>query len=71
MPSTSGRISFWFTQMLNIFAGITDQDGQDLVEYSLLLGAIALAGAASIIGMGGTLDTLWTIINNHVTNASN
>lgn len=54
--------------LVNLLDG---SEGQDLIEYSLLLGAIALAGAASIIHMSDTIDTLWTIINNRVSNASN
>jgi Flp pilus assembly pilin Flp len=45
--------------------------GQDLIEYTLLLGAIALAGAGSIIGISSVLDRIWNIINGRLDNASN
>ena len=48
-----------------------DERGQDLIEYSLLLGSIALAGAATIIAVGGTLDALWNIVNGRLDSASN
>jgi Flp pilus assembly pilin Flp len=45
-------------------------EGQDLVEYSLLLGFITLAGAASYLAIGGYVNQLWQIVNNRLTNAS-
>jgi Flp pilus assembly pilin Flp len=49
---------------------ITDDRGQDLVEYSLLLGFITLAGAASYLSLGGYVNTLWNIVNSRLTDAS-
>jgi Flp pilus assembly pilin Flp len=40
-----------------------DERGQDLVEYSLLLAFVSLAGAALFIGMGQTTSSLWSIVN--------
>ena len=54
--------------MLPHFVG--DEDGQDLVEYSLLLAFIALAGVGSYLAIGGNVTTLWTIVNNRLTDAS-
>ena len=45
---------------------MAEEDGQDLIEYSLLLGAVALASAASIIGAGSSIDSLWSILNSRV-----
>ncbi len=42
---------------------LKDERGQDLIEYSLLVGFIALAGAAAMMNMGNTIGTIWTIIN--------
>jgi len=50
---------------------LSDETGQDLVEYSLLLAFIALAGAAAIIGMGGNITVLWSAANNRLANAGN
>ena len=45
-------------------------EGQDLIEYSLLMAFICLSGAAAIIGMGGGISTLWTIVNNRLSSAA-
>ena len=44
--------------------------GQDLVEYSLILAFVCLAGAAMFLGMGQSTRTLWTIMNNRLANAN-
>ena len=44
----------------------TSSEGQDLVEYSLMLAFIVLAGAAAVIGMGGSISVLWTVVNNRL-----
>jgi Flp pilus assembly pilin Flp len=44
--------------------------GQDVVEYSLLLAFITLAGAASYLSLGGYVNTLWQIVNNRLSTAS-
>ena len=41
----------------------TSSEGQDLVEYSLMLAFVVLAGAAAIIGMSGSIGALWTVAN--------
>jgi Flp pilus assembly pilin Flp len=50
---------------------LKDTRGQDVIEYTLLLGAIALAGGATIVGMSAILDRIWNIINGRLENASN
>jgi Flp pilus assembly pilin Flp len=47
-----------------------EEDGQDLVEYSLLLAFIALAAVALLSGVGGNIKTIWTSINTQVSNAA-
>lgn len=49
---------------------LLEDGGQDLIEYSLLLAFIALAGAAAFIGMGGTTNTLWSIVNSRLAAAN-
>jgi Flp pilus assembly pilin Flp len=44
--------------------------GTDLVEYTLILAFIALAGAATFIGMGSTTTTLWSAVNNRLASAN-
>ena len=47
-----------------------EERGQDLVEYSLLLGFVCLVGAAAFIGMGQTTSGLWSIVNNRLAAAN-
>jgi Flp pilus assembly pilin Flp len=49
---------------------LRDDRGQDLIEYTLLLAFIALAGAAIFIGMGSTTSGLWTIVNTRLASAN-
>ena len=37
-----------------------DEQGQDLIEYTLLLAFVALASAALFIGAGGSIKSIWT-----------
>jgi Flp pilus assembly pilin Flp len=48
----------------------SDEAGQDLVEYTLLLAAIALAGAAAYIGMGGSTNVIWSVMNSRLASAN-
>jgi Flp pilus assembly pilin Flp len=36
-----------------------DEQGQDLIEYTLLLAFVALASAALFIGAGGSVSKIW------------
>jgi Flp pilus assembly pilin Flp len=45
---------------------LCDEDGQDLIEYALLLAFICLAGAAVFIGMTGNQKGLWSVANNQL-----
>jgi Flp pilus assembly pilin Flp len=45
-------------------------EGQDLIEYTLLLAFVALASAALFIGAGGKIKSIWTITNNTLSNAA-
>ena len=37
----------------------TDEQGQDLIEYTLLMAFIALASAAIFISAGGSINAIW------------
>ena len=37
-----------------------DEQGQDLIEYTLLMAFVALASAALFIGAGGSIKGIWT-----------
>jgi Flp pilus assembly pilin Flp len=47
-----------------------DDGGQDLVEYSLLLAFVCLAGAAMFIGVGNSVYGIWGIANNRLASAN-
>ena len=49
---------------------VRDEEGQDLIEYSLLLAFVSLASAALFIGAGGSMKTIWTVANNQLSNAA-
>lgn len=44
--------------------------GQDLIEYTLLLAFVALASAALLIGAGGSVQNIWTATNNQLSAAA-
>jgi Flp pilus assembly pilin Flp len=47
-----------------------EEEGQDLVEYSLLLAFIALAAIALLSAAGGSVSSIWTNINTNLTSAA-
>ena len=50
---------------------LRDDQGQDLIEYTLLLGFVALASAALLIGAGTTVQSIWSTTNSTLANAAN
>ena len=38
---------------------LRQEEGQDLIEYTLLMAFIALASAAIFIGAGGSVNAIW------------
>jgi Flp pilus assembly pilin Flp len=48
----------------------TDERGQDLIEYTLLLAFVALASAALFIGAGGQVSGIWSTSNTQLTAAN-
>lgn len=46
-----------------------EEDGQDLVEYSLLLAFIALAAVALLTSVKNNVQTLWQDISNALSDA--
>jgi Flp pilus assembly pilin Flp len=49
---------------------LQDQQGQDLVEYTLLLAFVCLATAALFINSGGSLSGIWTTGNSRLAAAN-
>jgi Flp pilus assembly pilin Flp len=48
-----------------------DEQGQDLIEYTLLLAFVALASAALFFGAGGSITGIWTTTNSQLSKANN
>jgi Flp pilus assembly pilin Flp len=49
---------------------LRDEQGQDLIEYTLLMAFVALASAALFIGAGGSISGIWTSTNSQLTTAN-
>ncbi|MGI9252728.1 MAG: Flp family type IVb pilin [Thermomicrobiales bacterium] len=43
-----------------------EEEGQDMVEYALVLGVIAIAGITAIIALGPKIADLWSDANTGV-----
>ena len=58
--------------MLNILLLLLreEEDGQDLVEYSLLLAFIALAAIALLSAAGTSVTSIWSSINSGLTSGA-
>ena len=46
------------------------ENGQDLIEYTLLLAFVALASAALFIGSGNSIKGIWSVANSTLAVAS-
>jgi Flp pilus assembly pilin Flp len=47
-----------------------DEQGQDLIEYTLLMAFVALASAALFIGAGGSVKGIWVKTSNQLAAAN-
>lgn len=56
--------------MNRIWNFVRDEQGQDLVEYTLLLAFVALASAALFISAGDSIEGIWTAANSRLTQAN-
>ena len=57
--------------MKNLFMRfVKEEEGQDLIEYTLLMAFIALASAAIFIGAGGYVKTIWQTANTNLSTAA-
>jgi Flp pilus assembly pilin Flp len=45
---------------------IAAEEGQDLIEYTLLMAFVALASAALFIGAGGSIKGIWGATNSQL-----
>ncbi|HUJ24282.1 MAG TPA: Flp family type IVb pilin [Bryobacteraceae bacterium] len=49
---------------------LRDEQGQDLIEYTLLLAFVCLATSALFVSSGGSLSGIWTSANSDLANAN-
>lgn len=49
---------------------LVEEQGQDLIEYTLLLAFVCLVAAAIFIQAGQTTSGIWSIANLHLSNAA-
>jgi pilus assembly protein Flp/PilA len=55
------KIQNWFNRMVARAAGATvREEGQAMVEYGLILALIAIAVVATVLLIGGQLNTVFT-----------
>jgi len=47
-----------------------DEQGQDLIEYTLLMAFVALASAAIFLGAGGSIKGIWNVSNSQLAAAN-
>jgi len=56
--------------MISLLRGLyRDEQGQDLIEYTLLIAFVALASGALFLGFGNSLQGIWTTSNSRLTAA--
>jgi len=56
--------------MKRVLNFLRDDQGQDLIEYTLLMAFVALASAALFLGAGGSISGIWTTSNSQLAAAS-
>jgi Flp pilus assembly pilin Flp len=49
---------------------LSDEQGQDLIEYTLLMAFIALASAAIFVSAGGSISGIWGTASTQLVNAA-
>jgi len=54
---------------VNLYNFWKEEDGQDLIEYTLLLAMVCLGSAAVMIGSGESVHTIWNTNSNNLASA--
>lgn len=47
-----------------------EEDGQDMVEYALLLAFVALAAVSLLTGVKASINTIWTSVSTNLSTAA-
>ena len=59
------------TQLLSLTKRFfREEEGQDTMEYTLLLGFVALAAAAIFPTVTTSIKVIWNVASNHLSNAA-
>jgi Flp pilus assembly pilin Flp len=58
----------WNVNFLNNF--LQDEEGQDMVEYTLLLAFVALAAGAAYVTIGNNISSIWSKAEKDITSAT-
>ncbi len=61
------QLSFYVLILKSYFA---EEEGQDLIEYALIAGLLALAAVAGLMAMSGSLETLWNNLSGELGTAA-
>lgn len=56
--------------MVSIQKFWANEQGQDLIEYTLLMAFVAIASAGLFLGAGGDVKGIWVTTNNQLTKAN-
>ncbi len=56
--------------MKTLMQFVRDEQGQDLVEYTLLLAFVALASAALFTSVAGSINKVWSVASSRLNNAA-
>jgi len=67
LSTTQGSEPTMKTMLYNF---VKDEQGQDLIEYTLLLAFVCLASAALFISAGGSVGGIWNQANSRLTAAN-
>jgi Flp pilus assembly pilin Flp len=62
------RRRHYVKELLNGF--LRNEEGQDLIEYTLLLAFVCLASAALFVSAGGSVSGIWTTANTDLATAN-
>jgi Flp pilus assembly pilin Flp len=68
IASDKGVLQSEFMKTLQRF--LKDEQGQDLIEYTLLMAFIALASAAIFTSAGGSISGIWGVASNQLSTAN-
>jgi Flp pilus assembly pilin Flp len=61
-------VQFLYMELIHRF--LSEEQGQDLIEYTLLMAFIALASASIFVSAGNSVNTIWQAGSNQLSNAA-